>query len=78
MSLDAALRNLIAMTGCSLAEALPTVTATPAAAIGMGGSRGQLRPGCHADMVLLSPDLHVVRTIVGGEVVFEAPGPLSD
>lgn len=78
MSLDAALRNLIAMTGCSLAEALPTVTATPAAAIGLGGTRGQIRPGCHADMVLLSLDLHVMRTIVGGEVVFEAPGAFSD
>ena len=71
LSLDAALRNLIAMTGCSLAEALPTVTTTPAAAIGLGSSWGHIRPGCRADMVLLSPDLHVVTTIVGGEVVFD-------
>ena len=70
LSLDEALRNLIRLSGCSLAEALPTVTTTPARAIGLDHERGQVAPGFVADLVLLSPDLHVRGTIVEGELVY--------
>ncbi len=70
LSPDAALRNLIAFTGCSVAEALATLTTTPATLLGLTGQRGQIAPGYWADLVLLSPDLHVEQTIVGGEVVY--------
>jgi N-acetylglucosamine-6-phosphate deacetylase len=72
LSLDQALRNLIAMTGCSLQEALPTVTSTAAGAIRAENERGRLAPGLAADVVLLSHDLRVRATIVGGEVVYDA------
>ncbi len=72
LSLDQALRNLIAFTGCSLADALPTVTSTPARAIGLEAERGRLERGARADVVLLSPDLHVHTTIIGGEVAYSA------
>lgn len=72
LSLDQALRNLIAAAGCTVAEALPTVTTTPARAIGLGQARGRIAQGCRADMVLLTPDLHVRATIVEGDVVYEA------
>jgi N-acetylglucosamine-6-phosphate deacetylase len=72
LSLDQALRNLIAFTGCSLEDALPTVTSTPARTIGVAAKRGRLEPGARADVVLLSPDFHVRNTIVGGEVAFSA------
>jgi N-acetylglucosamine-6-phosphate deacetylase len=70
LSLDQALRNLVVMAGCSPEEALPTVTSTPARAIGLGDERGRLARGLVADLVLLSPDLHVHTTIAGGEIVF--------
>lgn len=70
LSLDQALRNLIAFTGCSLAQALPTITRTPAAALGLAGERGSLVPGYRADVVLLDDALHVVATLVGGRVVY--------
>jgi N-acetylglucosamine-6-phosphate deacetylase len=66
LSLDQALRNLVDITGCSLAEALPTVTTTPARAIGLDHERGRIAPGCIADMVLLSADLRVSVTITEG------------
>lgn len=69
LSLDQALRNLIAFSACSFDDALPTVTTTPARAIGLDDERGRLARGARADVVLLSPDLHVRTTIVGGEVV---------
>ena len=55
LSLDQALRNLIAAAGCTLAEALPTITTTPAKAIGLDGQRGRIEPGYTADLVLLTP-----------------------
>ncbi len=72
LSHDQALRNLVAITGCTLTEALPTVTATPARAIGLAGERGRIEPGYIADMVLLTPDLRVHTTIAEGEIVYAA------
>jgi len=69
LSLDQAVRNLVEITGCSLADALPTVTTTPAKAIGLDRERGRIEPGYVADMVLLSRDLRVRATIAEGEVV---------
>lgn len=71
LSLDEALRNLMAWSGCSLAEALPTITTTPARALGIDDQRGQISTGYWADLVLLTPDLHVHTTIAAGQVVFE-------
>ena len=70
LPLDAALRQLIACTGCTLAEALPTVTSTPAALLGLS-DRGRLAPGLRADLVLLSPDLTVVKTMTAGVMSYE-------
>jgi N-acetylglucosamine-6-phosphate deacetylase len=70
LSLDQALRNLVALTGCTLAEALPTVTTTPAKAIGLDGERGRIEASYIADLVLLTPDLRVQATIVEGEIVY--------
>ena len=72
LSMDEALRNLIAMTGCSLEEALPTVTTTPARAIGVDRERGRLASGFAADVVLLSEDLHVRATVTAGEITYAA------
>ena len=70
LSLDEALRNLIRFSGCSLEEALPTITTTPARAIGLDHERGRVAPGLVADLVLLSPDLRVRGTIVEGKIVY--------
>jgi N-acetylglucosamine-6-phosphate deacetylase len=70
LSLDQALRNLIAVACCSLAEALPTVTTTAARAIGLEDERGRVAPGFVGDLVLLTPDLCVHSTIVGGEIAY--------
>jgi N-acetylglucosamine-6-phosphate deacetylase len=72
LSLDQAVRNLIDTTGCILAEALSTVTTTPAKAIGVDGQRGRIKPGYVADIVLLSRDLRVRATICEGEIVYRA------
>ncbi len=68
LSLDAALRNLCRFAGCSLAQAMPTVSATPARLLGLS-DYGRLRPGARADLVLLTEMGQVVATWVGGRIV---------
>jgi N-acetylglucosamine-6-phosphate deacetylase len=72
LSLDQALRNLVAVTGCTLAGAFQTVTTTPARALGLDGEHGQVAPGFAANVVLLTPDLRVHTTIIDGEIVYAA------
>jgi len=68
LSLDTALRNLITFTGCSVTDAMATVTTTPARLLNLA-DRGQLAPGYRADLVLLTPDLQVAKTMVAGEII---------
>jgi N-acetylglucosamine-6-phosphate deacetylase len=72
LELDQALRNLIEVTGCTLGDALETMTSTPASLLGLERERGHVAPGFVADMVLLSSDLRVQTTIAAGEIVFAA------
>lgn len=69
ITLDAALRNVLAFAGISLAEGLRMATSTPAEAMGWAGRKGVLAPGADADVVLLDRQLQVRLTIVGGRVV---------
>ncbi|HAJ34887.1 MAG TPA: N-acetylglucosamine-6-phosphate deacetylase [Chloroflexi bacterium] len=71
LAMDEALRRLIRYTGCSLGDALRTITATPADLLGLGAERGRLRAGAWADLVFLTPMLEVVRTVVAGVVCYE-------
>ncbi len=71
LPIDAALRNLIAMTGCSLPDALATCTTTPAKLLGIADERGDIAPGMIADLLLLTPELEVQTTIAAGNIVYE-------
>ena len=69
LPIDQALRNLIAITGCSLPDALATVTTTPARLLGIEDERGDIAPGLIADLLLLTPDLEVHTTIAAGSII---------
>lgn len=71
LSMDQAVRNLAAFAGCPSETAIHAATAAPAALLG-DTIRGTLANGARADLVLLSDDLHLVSTIIGGEVVHDA------
>lgn len=69
--MDQAVRNLVAFSGCSSEVALHAATAAPSTVLA-DVARGRLAPGARADLVLLTPDLQVVSTWVGGELVHDA------
>ena len=71
LSPDQALRNFIRFTGCAFDDAVRTVTATPARALGIHLERGRIAAGALADLAVLSPDLEVLQTVVEGTLVFD-------
>jgi N-acetylglucosamine-6-phosphate deacetylase len=71
LSHDQAIRNLMAFSGCTAAEALDAATAVPARLLG-DADRGSLEPGRRADIVLFTHELGVAATIIGGTMVHAA------
>jgi N-acetylglucosamine-6-phosphate deacetylase len=62
-------RTIVREVGVPLHEAIAMATTNPARALGCA-SKGKLEVGCEADFVVLSPELEVLQTFVGGEQVY--------
>jgi N-acetylglucosamine-6-phosphate deacetylase len=78
LTMDRAVRNLVAAAGISLPEAVRAASTTPARAAGCAAEGlGSLAPGAPADLVVLEPNLSVAATIVAGEVVFDPAGAMA-
>lgn len=71
--LDQAVRNLVQLCQVPLVDAVYMATAAPAAAIGLDGSKGQIRAGFDADLVVLDQDLQPRALLIGG-----APCPMDE
>ncbi|MFA9445901.1 N-acetylglucosamine-6-phosphate deacetylase [Egicoccus sp. AB-alg6-2] len=67
VTMDRALRELVAATGADPFAALRAATATPAGLLGER-RRGVLAVGGHGDVVVLTSDLEVVATFVAGRL----------
>jgi N-acetylglucosamine-6-phosphate deacetylase len=65
LELDRGVRNLMEYTGCTLADALATVTSTPADLLGLP-DRGRIRTGACADLTIVDPAGNLHRTVVAG------------
>ena len=70
LSPEQALINLMDFAGCSLAEALPCLTTTPATLIGER-RKGAIAPGYDADLVLLKASGGVAASLAAGEFIYE-------
>lgn len=64
-------RTMVTKVGVPLYEAIAMATDTPAYAVGLN-NKGQLKIGGAADLVVISPELEVLRTFIGGDEVFRA------
>jgi N-acetylglucosamine-6-phosphate deacetylase len=67
LTLDRAVRNMMAFTGCTLQEALRMATANPANVIS-SARKGRIEVGADADFVLMSKAGEFIRTIQRGRV----------
>ncbi len=68
--MDAAVRNMMAYTGCSLAQAVRMASANPARLLGLS-RKGALAPGFDADLTVLSANNEVTHTLVMGQMVYQ-------
>jgi N-acetylglucosamine-6-phosphate deacetylase len=68
LTMDAALRNAVDA-GIPLPAACAMASTTPARALGLDDEVGALEAGLRADLVVMSPDLHVKRVLRAGRWV---------
>jgi N-acetylglucosamine-6-phosphate deacetylase len=66
LDLSAAVRNAVHLLGAPRDQALRMASLTPAEFLGVDQERGRVAPGCRADFVLLSENLEVEATWIGG------------
>jgi N-acetylglucosamine-6-phosphate deacetylase len=74
LTMDVALRNIVAATGLPLRELWPLTSLNAARAIGVSARKGSLEVGKDADLVLLNDQFQVQLTVAEGTVVYEADG----
>ena len=70
ITMNEALQNVLAFTGCTLPEATRMASTTPARLIGEGRSRGRLVSGYKADITVLGPDLSIRTVWKNGRQVY--------
>ncbi|THV07490.1 Metallo-dependent hydrolase [Dendrothele bispora CBS 962.96] len=70
VTLDKCVRNFSRFTGCPLGEAIKCATFNPAKCLGIENLKGTLRPGAHADFVVLDTQGYVLSTWVKGKKVW--------
>jgi len=68
LTMDQAVRNVMAFAGWDLAGAVRLATLNAALAGGIGGKSGRLTPGAPADIAVLSPSGEVLQTILAGRI----------
>jgi N-acetylglucosamine-6-phosphate deacetylase len=74
LTMDRALRNIVAATGLGLGDLWPMSSLNAARSIGISATKGSLEVGKHADLVLLADDFNVQMTVAEGEVVYSVAG----
>jgi N-acetylglucosamine-6-phosphate deacetylase len=66
LTMDRALRNVVAFCGVGVEEAAMMASTTPAELLGIAHRKGVLAPGRDADVVVLDPDLALAGVLVRG------------
>jgi N-acetylglucosamine-6-phosphate deacetylase len=73
LTLEVALRNVMTWTGLPLHQALAMVSLNQARELGLDSRKGSVEVGKDGDLVICSPTLQVLTTVVGGRVVSPDP-----
>jgi N-acetylglucosamine-6-phosphate deacetylase len=75
LTMKEAFMNILAFTGCTVAEAARMTSTSPARLLGEGRRKGRLAPGYDADVTVLTPDLSVEAVWQGGKLAYSLDGP---
>jgi len=70
-TMAAMMRNAVQLAGVSLVDAVRMASLNPARALSISGRKGSIEPRKDADIVILTPEFEVRKTLVGGRVEFE-------
>lgn len=68
---DRLVRNMINLVGCSVVDAV-RMAATVPARLSKASSKGIIKPGYDADIVIFDENVNIKKTIIGGEVRYSA------
>jgi N-acetylglucosamine-6-phosphate deacetylase len=74
LTMREAFMNILAFTGCTVAEAARMTSTSPAKLVGEGRRKGRLAPGYDADVTVLTPDLSVEAVWRGGKQAYSWDG----
>jgi N-acetylglucosamine-6-phosphate deacetylase len=70
LTMDQALRNVVALEEVPLHQAVAMLTLNPARAAGVAHRKGRLQPGYDADLLIFDESLTLQATLCGGEVAY--------
>jgi len=71
LTLDKAVKNILANTDLSLYESVALASYNSAKVIGVHDRKGLIKEGYDADIVIFDDDINIKKTIVGGKIVYE-------
>jgi N-acetylglucosamine-6-phosphate deacetylase len=74
LSMDAAVRNMMAFTGCTLHDAVQMASSTPARVLGLQDQLGVIQVGYKADLTILDSGAFVIATLVKGRLEYQRKG----
>ncbi len=72
LKLNKGILNFYKNTDVPLWECVNCASLNPAAAIGIDKYKGSIEPGKDADIIILDDEFNVLKTIIGGEIRYEA------
>lgn len=72
LTLDHAVRNMVALAGTSWPDALRMATLTPATITGISHRKGGVAPGMDADLVILDEQGQVRQTWIRGQIAYQS------
>lgn len=71
LTMDQALRNIMAFTGAPIQQVSRLLSLNPAKLLGIDQEFGSIDPGKREDLVIMDKDLKLLATFVGGQQVYE-------
>ena len=70
LTMDRAVKNFMAASGCSLPEAVKAASLNQARLLGIADRKGNIAVRKDADLVIFDADFNIHYTIIGGDVVY--------